>query len=107
MTGKKQSDRISVNEAKPHISGQRFIKEKEVFNMFEKKIVFTNTDDMTDFVNAAGRCDFEIDVTSGNYFVDAKSLLGVMYLGFARELTVQYAGKNGRFEHVLKRLCVA
>ena len=75
--------------------------------MYEKKIVFENTEDMADFVNAAGRCDFEIDVTSGNYFVDAKSLLGVMYLGFAKELTVQYAGKDRKFEHVLKRLCVA
>ena len=75
--------------------------------MVEKKIVFTNADDMADFVNAAGKCDFEIDVTSGNYFVDAKSLLGVMYLGLARELTVKYAGRNGKFEHVLNRLCVA
>ncbi len=75
--------------------------------MFEKKIIFDNAEDMTDFVNAAGRCDFEIDVTSGNYFVDAKSLLGVMYLGFARELTVQYAGRNRKVENVLQRLCVA
>ncbi len=75
--------------------------------MFEKKIIFKDTEDVQAFVNAAGKCDFDIDIVSGRFFIDAKSLLGVLGLGFKRELTVKYGATNNQFESVLSRLCVA
>ena len=75
--------------------------------MFEKKIKFNDTKDIQEFVKAADKCDFDIDIVSGCIFVDAKSFLGVLALGFARELTVKYGDENHNFEHILNRLCVA
>ena len=44
--------------------------------MFEKKIRLSDTDEVKDFVNAAGKCDFDIDVFYNRAVIDAKSLLG-------------------------------
>ncbi len=75
--------------------------------LFEKKIRFNDKDDMQAFVQAAGNCDFDIDVISGNIFIDAKSILGVIGLGFERELVVKYGHKNKHFESVLENLVCA
>lgn len=74
----------------------------------EKKIVeFKNTEDVEEFVNSAGKCDFDIDILYQHIYIDAKSFLGVMSLGLSRELTVQYFGQNAEFEKMLKNYAVA
>ena len=44
--------------------------------MIERKIKLSDTEEVKDFVNAAGKCDFEIDVCYSRAVIDAKSLLG-------------------------------
>lgn len=57
-----------------------------------------------DFVNAASKCDFDIDVASNNrYYVDAKSILGVLGIDLSRPVTVTYDGYNPEFEAFLQR----
>ena len=56
--------------------------------MNEKRIKLAATEDVQEFVKAAGNCDFDIDATYQRAIVDAKSLLGVMSLGLSRELTL-------------------
>ena len=75
--------------------------------MTEKKIQFENTADVEEFVKMAGRCDFEIDILYQHVYVDAKSLLGMLGLGLAKELTVQYFGENADFEKMLKHYAAA
>ena len=50
------------------------------------------SEEVEEFVKAAGKCDFDIDIFYNRVIIDAKSILGVLGLDFNRELTVQYAG---------------
>ena len=75
--------------------------------MTERKVRFKDSEEVENFVNAAGQCDFEIDILSDHIYIDAKSLLGVLGLGFKRELTVKYFGENAKFETLLENYAVA
>lgn len=75
--------------------------------MLEKKIKLSDRDDVTAFVKAAGKCDFDIDISYDHILIDAKSFLGVLGLGFARELTVKCGGRDENFENVLAEYAVA
>ena len=48
--------------------------------MKEKKIRFRHIEEMKDFVSAACRCEFDIDIISDRLVVDGKSILGVLSL---------------------------
>ena len=73
----------------------------------EKRVWFRNSEDVENFVNAAGQCDFDIDILSDHIYIDAKSLLGVLGLGLRKELTEKYFGQNANFETMLKDYAVA
>ena len=61
---------------------------------------------VNDFVNAAARCEFDIDImnTGRNGGVDAKSYLGIMGLDLTKDLTVEYDGEDEAFEALLNSL---
>ena len=80
---------------------------ERVLEMIERKIRLTDTEDVKDFVRAAGKCDFDIDVCYNRAVIDAKSLLGVLYLGICKELVVKYGEKNDVFEDVINKYAVA
>ena len=71
--------------------------------MIERKIKLSDTEEVKDFVNAAGKCDFEIDVCYSRAVIDAKSLLGMLY----KELTIKYGEKDARFEQVVGKYAIA
>ena len=71
--------------------------------MNEKKIKLMATEEVQEFVKAAGDCDFDIDILYQRMIVDAKSLLGVLSLGLAKELIVKYWGENSAFENVIQK----
>ncbi len=71
--------------------------------MKEKKIKLMATEEVREFVSAAEKCDFDIDVLHQKITIDAKSLLGVLSLGLAKELTVKYWGENTLFENVVTK----
>ncbi len=75
--------------------------------MTEKRVRFRDSEDVENFVNAAGQCDFDIDILYDHIYVDAKSFLGVIGLGFKKDLTVKYFGENDKFETMLKNYAVA
>lgn len=77
--------------------------EERKISMNEKRIKLTATEDVQEFVKAAGKCDFEIDAMYQRAIVDAKSLLGVLSLGLSKELTIKYWGENPAFENVVKK----
>lgn len=60
-----------------------------------------------DFVNAATKCDFDVDIYYNRYVVDAKSILGVFGLDLSQTLTVEYRGYNSDFENFLQKLAIA
>ena len=50
--------------------------------MCEKTVCFQHIDEIKEFVNAACRCDFDIDIINDRLTIDAKSILGVLSLEY-------------------------
>ncbi|MBE5826847.1 MAG: HPr family phosphocarrier protein [Butyrivibrio sp.] len=72
-----------------------------------KKHIKLNPNQVEEFVSAATKCDFDVDIYYNRYVVDAKSILGVFGLDLTRQLTVEYSGYNKNFEQCLAHLQVA
>ena len=75
--------------------------------MNEKNIVLNNVEAAKEFVKAAAECDFDIDVCYNRAVIDAKSLLGMLYLGICKDLVVKYGEQDECFEHVMNKYAVA
>ena len=58
--------------------------------MKEVKIKLSSVQDAKDFVNLAGRCDFDIDLYYGHMMIDGKSLIGVLSMDLTRILVVKF-----------------
>ena len=58
--------------------------------MLEKKIRLEAFEDVREFVQAASRCSYDVDISYNRMVIDAKSILGVMCLDRTKDLTVQY-----------------
>ena len=50
--------------------------------------------DVKDFVNAVTKYDYDIDLRSGRYVVDAKSLLGIFSLDLSKPITLEVHNDN-------------
>ncbi len=50
--------------------------------MSEINVTFKNPNEVLDFVNKVVKYPFDMDLSRGSIVVDAKSLLGIMNLGF-------------------------
>ena len=64
-------------------------------------------DEVLDFVAAATRCDFDIDISYNRFVVDAKSIVGVLGLDLNQILTVSYNGYDQEFEDYLNHFALA
>lgn len=73
----------------------------------ERRIKLSATEDVREFVSAAGQCDFDIDVFYNRVIIDAKSILGVFSLDLTKTLTVKYNGLDLGFEQTLRKFCAA
>ncbi len=71
-----------------------------------RKIQLHEMDDVQELVTAANRCDFDIDVFYDRVIVDAKSYLGLLGMGFNRDLMVRCHGENTDFERTLQKFAV-
>lgn len=72
-----------------------------------KRHIRLNPSQVKDFVDAATKCDFDVDIYYNRYVVDAKSILGVFNLDLTQPLTVEYRGYNQGFEQFLKGIALA
>ncbi len=75
--------------------------------MAECKIRLNATEDVREFVAAAGKCDFDIDIFYNRVVIDAKSLLGILSMDLTKPLTVQCYGENQEFNRTLKKFAIA
>ncbi len=64
-------------------------------------------DEVKDFVCAATKCTFDVDISYNSFIVDAKSIIGVLGLNFNQVLTVAYNGYDADFEQYLSKFAVA
>ena len=49
-------------------------------------VSFKSINDVKDFVNTVNRFDFDVDLTSGRYVVDAKSIMGLFSLDLSKPI---------------------
>ena len=71
------------------------------------KIKLNETKEVEEFVAAAGKCDFDIDIFYNRFVIDAKSILGILSIDLTKELTVKYYGENKEFNHTLQKFAIA
>ncbi len=73
----------------------------------KKRNIMLKPAQVQDFVNAATKCDFDVDIYYNRYVVDAKSILGVFGLDLTKTLTVECNGFDQQFDQYLKGLAIA
>lgn len=71
-----------------------------------RKNIMLKPAQVKEFVNAATKCDFDVDIYYNRYVVDAKSILGVFGLDLTQKLTVEYSGYDKSFEQMLNTVAV-
>lgn len=52
-------------------------------------IMLSTINDVKDFVNIVNQYDFDIDLISGKYAVDAKSIMGIFSLDLTKKITLE------------------
>lgn len=73
----------------------------------ERQIKLNETEDVKEFVNAASKCDFDIDVFYNRIIIDAKSILGILSMDLTKILTVKCYGEDANFSRVISKFAVA
>ncbi|MCC8052120.1 MAG: HPr family phosphocarrier protein [Clostridiales bacterium] len=71
--------------------------------MRKRRIRLRTVEDVREFVQAADRCSFDVDILNGETKIDAKSIMGVMSLDLTRELVVISEGEDAELENVMKK----
>ena len=75
--------------------------------MTQSKIKLNATEEVQEFVNAATKCDFDIDTYYNRFLIDAKSILGILSMDLTKVLTVECHGESKEFDRTLKKFAVA
>ena len=57
--------------------------------MIEFCVSLSSIEDVRQFVNAASYCPCEVDVCSGRYVIDAKSIMGLFSLDLSKPVRVE------------------
>ena len=66
-----------------------FQREREMETMSKLSVTFKDPNDVLDFVRRVEKYPFEMDLCRGSIVVDAKSLLGIMNLGFNQVISLK------------------
>ena len=75
--------------------------------MTQSKIKLNATEEVQEFVNAATKCDFDIDIYYNRFLIDAKSILGILSMDLTKVLTVECHGESKEFDRTLKKFAFA
>ena len=75
--------------------------------MTTAKIRLSATADVEEFVSAASKCEYDVDVFYNRFIIDAKSNLGVLSMDLSRELTVKCYGDDPQFFNRIQKFAVA
>lgn len=75
--------------------------------MSVRKIKLKQFEDVKDFVRAAEKCDYDVDISYNRVVIDAKSLIGVLSLDLTKELTVRYHEEDMHFVNILEKYAVS
>lgn len=66
-------------------------------------IMLNSINDVKNFVNTVNKYDFDVDLTSGRYVVDAKSIMGIFSLDLSKPIKVEvFSDEAGAFIEEMK-----
>ena len=57
--------------------------------MKRERIMLKTINDVKAFVNSVAKYDFDVDLLSGRYAVDAKSIMGIFSLDLSKAITME------------------
>jgi phosphocarrier protein HPr len=57
--------------------------------MVSENILLNTINDVKNFVNIVSKYDFEVDLTSGRYVIDAKSIMGIFSLDLSKPIKLE------------------
>ena len=61
-------------------------------------LLLSSINDVKDFVNIVSKYDFDVDLTSGRYVVDAKSIMGIFSLDLSKPIDLNIHAEDGADE---------
>ncbi len=57
--------------------------------MCKATIMLSTINDVKEFVNVVSKCDYDVDLISGRYAVDAKSIMGIFSLDLSKSIALE------------------
>ena len=63
--------------------------------MIRKKVLLNTVDRVRYFVNVASSCDVDIDLISGRYIIDGKSIMGIFGLDLSKPIDMSIPVDEG------------
>ena len=70
--------------------------------MKELKVKLESIESVKEFVGMTNRCAFDIDLVSGRYAVDAKSIMGIFSLDLSKPIDLNIHNENNVDEILTK-----
>lgn len=68
------------------------------------EISLNSIDKVKTFVNLINRFDYDFDLVSGRYVIDAKSIMGIFSLDLSKPITLNIHADDANAEDVMKQL---
>lgn len=62
--------------------------------MYTLYVSLSSISDVKKFADAANHCDCEVDVVSGRYVINAKSIMGLFSIDLAKPVKVEFHGSD-------------
>ncbi len=72
--------------------------------MIKKIIHLEGIQDVKKFVNTVSRYEFDVDLQSGRYAVDAKSIMGIFSLDLTKEIDMEIHAENEEADKFLEEI---
>ncbi len=70
--------------------------------MHTVKISLNSIDKVKNFVNSISKFDFDFDLVSGRYVIDAKSIMGIFSLDLSKPIDLNIHSERQELENVLE-----
>lgn len=74
--------------------------------MKQTKIMLSTIEDVKNFVNIVTGCTFDVDLISGRYAIDAKSIMGIFSLDLSKPIEVHAHTEDDSFLDLVKDFIV-
>ena len=67
-------------------------------------IHLTSIDDIKTFIHKSSAKNYDIDLRSGRYLIDAKSIMGIFSLDLTKPITVEIHAEDGECEEYIREI---